>query len=242
MKFLTFVVRHRHKFGWAGLLVPLLALGGCAQQKAKSPNILPPLAPLVTVGAVHYTIRSTGSEVRFLVYRSGPLASFGHNHVIRAAVLHGDVYMNRDFTLSGMILTMPVQEFRVDEPAQRAAEGPDFASQPSDAAISGTLHNMLGPALLDVAHYPDVSVRSVQVGGSRSHPIMVVRISLHGIQRDVRLPIRLAVSGPLLIADGSFEIRQTDFGITPFSILGGGLQVGDAVKIHFHILAEQDQG
>jgi YceI-like domain len=215
-------------------------IAGCTAVTVKSPVALPALPPLVTVGAEHYTIRSTGSEVRFLVYRAGPLAAFGHNHVIRAATIRGDVYLNREFSRSGFAFTLPVKDFRVDEPAQRAMEGPDFAARPSEQAIAGTTHNMLGPALLDEAHYPVVSVRSVRISGSLANPAATVRITLHGVQRDLKVPLTLTESGSQLVASGKFQIKQSDFGIMPFSILGGGLQVADVVKIDFRIVAALD--
>ncbi|HEX5339641.1 MAG TPA: YceI family protein [Gammaproteobacteria bacterium] len=215
-------------------------MAGCTGVAVKPPATLPVLAPLVTANAAHYTINAEHSEIRFLVYRAGPLAAFGHNHVIRAATIRGEVYLNPKFMLSGFAFTLPVKDFRVDEPAERAAEGSDFDSQPSAAAIAGTTHNMLGPALLDAVHYPEINVRSVQIAGSQTSANVILRIGLRGAQRDVTVPVTLAISDGQLAASGKFQIRQTDFGIVPFSILGGGLQVADTVKVHFRIVAERD--
>ena len=38
-----------------------------------------------------------------------------------------------------------------------------------------------------------------------------------------------------------FEISQTEFGITPFSVAMGALQVVDVVKVKFDLLALQIQ-
>ncbi|MGH8369918.1 MAG: YceI family protein [Gammaproteobacteria bacterium] len=231
--------RHRGILS-AALALSLLTVAGCVNVTTGPQASLPPLPPLVTAGAEHYTIRSEGSDVRFLVYRAGPLAAFGHNHVIHAATLQGDVYLNRQFSLSGFSITLPVKAFRVDEPAERAAEGADFAVQPSAAAVSGTSSNMFGPALLDAAHFPEIVVRSVRISGPQSDPVVTVRITLHGIQRELDVPITLATSGSQLMVSCSFDVKQTDFGIAPFSILGGGLQVADTVKVHLRIVAERD--
>lgn len=224
----------------AALVAVMLEAAGCARLAPRPSTVLPQLAPLVIAGAEHYTIRSTGSDVDFLVYRAGPLAAFGHNHVIRASEIDGDVYLNKDFALSGFKFTLPVKGFRVDEAAERATEGPDFAVQPSPQAIAGTTHNMLSPALLDAEKYPEIVVRSVAVTGLQAAPVITIRVTLRGEQRDVRVPITLAVSGPQLIASGSFDIRQSDFGMTPFSILGGGLQVADTIKVDFRITAVRE--
>jgi len=221
------------------LSASVLLLAGCARPVVKSPSALPALRPLITSGATQYTVSASDSDVRFLVYRAGPLAAFGHNHVIHATVITGNVYLNSKFALSGFGLTLPVKDFRVDEPAQRAMEGADFAEQPSAAAISGTTHNMLGPGVLDAAKYPEIRIRSVKVGGSPAAPVVTVRITIHGVPQDVRVPVMLKLSGPKLTVSGKFSVKQTDFGMIPFSILGGGLQVANTVKVHFRIVAER---
>jgi len=242
MKLQTYIPSWISALNTAVLALALLAVTGCAGVVVKQPTgpALAPLPPLITAGATHYTIRSGLSDIRFLVYRAGPLASFGHNHVIRVSGIRGDVYLNRHFTLSGFAVSLSLAALHVDAPADRAAEGADFAAQPSAAAIAGTTSNMLGPAVLDAAHYPDIRVRSVQLAGPERGPEVTVRITLHGRQHELSVPIALNERGKLLTATGRFDIRQSDFGITPFSIFGGGLQVADVVKVRFRIVAEQD--
>ena len=198
-----------------------------------------PLPELPVPGAAHYVLDADESEVRFLVYRAGALASFGHNHVIQAKALSGDVYLAQDFRSSGFSLRLPVSDFVVDAPEARAVEGPDFATQPSAAAIDGTRKNMLGPDLLDAAHYPEVQVRAVKLLGPDWGPDATVRIELHGVSRDLTVPIAVARDGDTLAVTGGFDLRQSDFGLKPFSILGGGLQVADALRVRFHLVAHK---
>jgi hypothetical protein len=227
---------------FSGLLILSAALLAACQTApvAKPPQVLAPLAPLATHNAVHYSIRADISAVLFLVYRAGPLASFGHNHVIQATHIRGDIYLGADLRHSGFTLTLPVKDFQIDEPALRAVEGPDFATQPSVQAIQGTYTNMLSAGELDAARYPDIRIRSVGFTGPEWEPDATVRIELRGVQRDLTVPIALEHCGNLLIVSGAFQIKQSDFGIQPFSILGGGLQVADAIKLRFHLVAQQE--
>ncbi|MBU6421137.1 MAG: YceI family protein [Gammaproteobacteria bacterium] len=223
------------------LILGALVLTACQTVPAiKPPPVLAPLPPLPVQGTTHYSIRADLSDLRFLVYRAGPLASFGHNHVIRATQMQGDIYLGRDLQHSGFTLTLPVKDFQVDAPAARAVEGPDFAKQPSAQAIQGTYNNMLGAGELDATEYPDIRIRSVAFAGPEWQPDATVRIELHGVQRDLTVPIVLKRHGKQLIASGAFQIKQSDFGIRPFSILGGGLQVADTVKVSFHLVAQSD--
>ena len=231
---------HTGHFPLACLILSTALLAGCQTAPALKPApVLAALPPLPTQNTAHYSIRAGLSDVRFLVYRAGPLAGFGHNHVIQATHIKGDVYLGADLQHSGFTLTLPVKDFRVDAPAARAVEGPDFAAQPSRQAIQGTYDNMLSAGELDAAEYPDIRIRSVGFVGPEWAPDATVRIELHGVQRDLIVPMALEHCGEQLIATGTFQIKQSDFGIRPFSILGGGLQVADTVKVRFHLVAQK---
>jgi len=219
-----------------------ISLAACQTAPNVSTSTTPmstPLPPLPVPGAIHYVIDAQHSDVRFLVYRDGVLASFGHDHVIKATEIQGDIYLAQDFPASGFSLTLPVNGFTVDDPAARSVEGPDFAKQPSQAAIDGTRKNMLGPALLDAEHYPEVKIRSVRLLGPDWGPDATIRIELHGTSRYLTVPIAVERSTDTLTVTGSFELKQSDFGITPFSALGGGLQVADSIRVRFRLVAEK---
>ena len=223
-------------------LLGSLLLAACQSAPVAVKTTAPALAPLPALppaGAVHYAVDGSHSDVRFLVYKAGALSSFGHDHVIAARGIQGDVYLAPVFSDSGFTLTLDVKQFQVDDPALRAVEGPDFAKQPSPQAITGTLANMLGAQELDAEHYPEIRVRSVKLTGPEWGPDLTVRIGLHGVERDISLPVAIERQGDALTVTGSFDIKQTDFGITPLSILGGGIQVADTVRIRFRIVARQ---
>lgn len=228
------------------LLVSCLSLAGILLAACQTtptaphkPQALPPLPPLPVPGAAHYVVHAELSDVRFLVYRAGALASFGHDHVIQAKDIHGDVYLAKDFQTSGFSLTLPVAGFVVDDPKARSEEGPDFAKQPSASAVDGTHKNMLSEGLLDAAHFPEVHIRSVKLVGPESGPATTVRIELRGVARDLSVPIHVENSGDTLSVNGAFDLKQSDFGITPFSALGGGLQVADALRVRFRLVAQK---
>ena len=51
------------------------------------------------------------------------------------------------------------------------------------------------------------------------------------------VPARMAVLSGNLRAIGMFEIRQSDFDITPFSFAGGPVVIQDRLTISFDVLA-----
>ena len=230
------------------LFISTLLLTGCqpaAHREVQAPAAgaavkeASPLPPLPLAGSAHYVVDGKESDVRILVFRGGPLAKVGHNHVVRVHDLAGDIYLAPQFHQSGFALTFPVAGLRVDPPDAREDEGAEFTVMPSPQAIDATHKNMTGPALLDAQQFPEISLRSVAMVGPAWGPEATVRVTLHGVQRDLIVPLAINVCNDELTVTGMLMLRTSDFGMTPFSVLGGGLQVLDEIKIRFNIVAHK---
>jgi hypothetical protein len=64
-------------------------------------------------------------------------------------------------------------------------------------------------------------------------------ITLHGVTREVQIPARIEQTADEVSASGSFDLKQTDFGIVPLSVLGGAIQVLDRLELRFAIRARR---
>ena len=218
-----------------------LSLAGCQNTPVKQASAAPSgeLRGEPAAGSVHYAVDAQHSEVEFLVYKAGTFAAFGHDHTVEARAFSGEVYLAPQFKDSMFALKLPVKDFEVDRAEARAAAGDDFKSKPSADDIKGTTEHMLGADGLDAEKYPDVSIQSVSISGEEAKAEMTVRITLHGTARDVKVPVAVSHDGDDLTAAGDFELRQSEFGMSPYSALGGALQVADAFKVKFKILARK---
>ena len=227
-----------------GVLALLLAACGAPRPRPAAPPPKPEETiprPGLPPGRV-YRIDENQSELRILVYRAGPLAHFGHNHVIVNHAIRGAVNLADVPGDSVFWLTVPVADFVVDDAHARREEGADFAADVPDAAKSGTLHNMLSTALLNADDFPVIAVRSVAEPGARAASsagalTATVAISVAGNETTVDVPLTLHVDSRRLSATGSLELRQTALGLTPFSLMLGALQVQDAMTIKFEFVA-----
>ncbi|MGE5824394.1 MAG: YceI family protein [Bacteroidota bacterium] len=179
-------------------------------------------------------MESSGSEIRLLVYRAGPLARFGHNHVI-AGPVQGEIWAGRTAEESGFLLEIPVESLSVDPVEARAEEGKEFAAEVSDEARQGTREHMLGSEVLDAQRYPVIRVESVALSGPRWNPSVVARVTLRGATRELRFPAAVVEHGDRLAVIASFTFRQSDFGIEPYAALGGGLRVADEVRVRIRL-------
>lgn len=192
------------------LLIGLAALAGCAGVPLVTP---PPPQP-----------EPGGDEVRVLVFPGGAAARLGHNHVLRA----GDLRV--DWPAAGPVLRFRLDALAVDPPALRARLGDGFASTVDDDARSGTRANLL--RALEAAAHPEVVVRTLQQQGEGVRRAVEAEITLHGVTR--RQSFVAEVDGRR--ARGEVVIRQSDFGIQPFTVLGGLLAVQDALVVQFELV------
>jgi hypothetical protein len=238
--------RHRRFRVWPtfspGLLLPLLLLAACQV-------ILPPGETAVTAATVdapvtvpadapRFIVDAEASEIRLLVYRAGPLARFGHNHVISGRV-RGEIRAGERAAESGFRLEIPVESFIVDPHAARAEEGEEFAAEVSEEARQATRDNMLGKDVLDAATRPLIEINSIALVGPRWNPTVLARVTLHGATRDLRFPAAVMQQGDLLTVVAAFRVRQSDFDLTPLAVLGGKLQVSDPVDIRLRLVARR---
>jgi hypothetical protein len=236
-----------------------LLLAACGAPPARLPNARPAVAPGVSppeaptaAGGARYRIDSSHSELRLLVYRAGAMAALGHDHVIVNRALEGWVTFPGDLAGAAFFITLPTSGFVVDEDAARRQEGADFSEVIDADAKAGTLHNMLGPAVLDAQGHPAITVRSVAVeaatgsaqatgaehatGGAQA----TVRVSVVGHESSLVVPFRVDTSSGRLHAQGDFTVQQTSLGLTPFSVFLGALRVEDQLRVKLDLVATRD--
>lgn len=224
----------------AAVLFAGVLLAGCPTTSVKPP---PSTAALPAIGAPDlrgarvYEVDAKASELYVQVFRGGTLARLGHNHVMSSKHLTGRVWVNAAIERSGFELAFPVAELIVDDPQARAAAGSEFPGEISADDREGTRTNMLRAEVLDAQNHPTIKVQSVRVSGTPSKPQITARITIKGVSRDVLVPTTVAIAGARLTASGQFDILQTDFGIKPFSIGMGALEVQDRLRVVFRVVA-----
>lgn len=261
-----FMLRYFHKLGPcrlapAVLLMACLSLGGCA-----SPVTQNRLAPQTSTqeqdpgskldqryarlqldqsGGRLYRLDAAASQLRIHVFRVGRAAGLGHNHVLSAPGLRGFVWLPAGALQGGAQalaqsqaeFALRLDELRLDDPAQRAALGAGWASPLSPEAVAATRANMLGEAGLQAQAFPWVRLRALRVVGEAPKLALQVEISLHGQTQTQWLALDAQIAESQLRLRGALVLRQTDFGLQPFSVGAGLLAVADELVLDFELLA-----
>jgi hypothetical protein len=226
------------------ILLLAAVLTACPQ--AQRPEV--PVGPAPGVpqrdftGATAYQVQGGQSVVRILVYKGGAFSAAGHNHLIASHDLSGTVYVHNDLTHCGFDLVMPVNLLVVDEANLRQEEGEDFKAEVQDSAKQGTKKNLLSEALLDGEHYPAIELSSTRIDGTKEAMQASVHVKVKDQERDIQVPVAVKYEGDHLTATGEFDVKQSELGLKPFSVLGGALQVQDQMKVKFSIRADKKAG
>lgn len=178
-----------------------------------------------------FEVDPASSLVVIEVRRGGTLAHLGHDHVVASHDVHGylaPVDGRADFYLR-------LDRLVVDERDLRAEA--QFDTQPSDEAIAATRANMLEK--LGAGAHPLALIAARDVAIDASGIRMNATLTLNGSTRAINLDPQIVLVDDDLSVDGRVTLEQTKFGITPFSILGGALQVQDVVAVRYRIRARR---
>jgi hypothetical protein len=138
-------------------------------------------------------------------------------------------------------LTVPDSGFVIDDAQARAEEGEDFAEPVPEDAKAGTLRNMLSPAVLDAAEFPEITVRSEAKVDTQAVLEAIVALKVAGHESTLTVPFTLTSAEGRLTAAGSFTLRQSAVGLVPLSVFLGALRVQDEMRVKFKFVATADQ-
>ena len=169
------------------------------------------------------------SSITVHVQRGGVFGFTGDNHEIHAPITKGKV----DEAAKSVEFQVETAKMQVLDPKMDPAKRTQVQEK------------MLGPDVLDSAHYPLIEFSSTSVQPDKSgHWFVSGNLKLHGQSR----PITVQVSEPgeemgaagsrpkVRHYSGTASLKQSDYGIKPVRIAGGTVKVKDEIKIDFQIV------
>jgi hypothetical protein len=219
-------------------LVPVLLLLGACAAPPQAPPAPAPAAPAPPTGPSEaWEVVESRLEVR--VYRDGPMAQLGHNHLITSTALSGRIDLREPRTTSGFRLELPLDSLTVDDAAERAAAGGEFAAAVPAKDREGTRHNMLDEQVLDAARQAVVVIGADAISGGPDNYTARVRVALRGEERLIDVPVTFAMEGERLRVHASLRLRHADLGLVPFTVAMGALRVRDDFEIECRLEARR---
>ncbi len=163
----------------------------------------------------------------------------GHEHAIAGQVKAGIIHFGAKSDAGEIVFDMPT--FVADSAASRKYLGLQGTTAASTA--KEVTANMLGADVLDVRKYPTATFKiasalPLKKRTDNAHPLYRLEgeFTLHGVTRPLQLDAEILEQDDGIRVRGSFGIRQTTFGIRPYSKAFGAVGVTDELSIHGDII------
>jgi polyisoprenoid-binding protein YceI len=113
-------------------------------------------------------------------------------------------------------------------------------SEEDKKKIFNSMHNeVLESAKHRKITFKSVSVSDVKQTGNDAYSFVVNGdLTLRGVTKRIAVPVAATITPQQLRATGKYTLKQTDFGITPYSAAGGTIRVKNEVVVNFNIVAK----
>jgi len=194
------------------LLLPIAAIG---QSKARTYTIVP-------------------SESSFWVFagKSGLFSALAYDHEIGVKSFSGRVVVPEAGASGGAL--------ELDVEAKSLAVLDKKVSEEDRKKIFDAMHNeVLESAKHRKITFKSVSVDDVKQIGNESYSFTLNGdLTLHGVTKRIAVPVNATITPQQLRATGKYPLKQTDYGIKPYSAAGGTIKVKNEVVVNFSIVAK----
>jgi polyisoprenoid-binding protein YceI len=181
------------------------------------------------VAASEYMIDPAASQIRVHVGKSGLFKFAGHEHEVVAAPARGRVRADpADLAASSVEVHFDARDLRV--------------SAEKDGDDTPKVQEHMETEVLEIAKHASISFISERVSGQEQGPgrwalEIVGRLLLHGVSREIEVPVEVTLDGPVLTARGRLTITHDAFGMKRISAGGGTVKVANDIAIDFTLAA-----
>jgi len=173
-----------------------------------------------------YEVVAAESKFTVFVGRAGLFGGLGHDHTITVRNFSGRV-------------TVPPGGAQQAALEMEIEAGSLLVADPGvDEKERAEIQKAMETEVLEVARFPKIRFKSVSVADVKPAGFVLNGdLTLHGVARRVAVPVAARVTPEEVRAGGEVTIRQTDFGIKPYSAGLGTVKVKNELKLTFAIVA-----
>jgi polyisoprenoid-binding protein YceI len=175
-----------------------------------------------------YVIDSAASRIEIDVFRGGLFGGFADNHVIRLTRFSGTAQAASSgawtVEVAGEAGSLVVMDPGAAEETKRKVQ-----------------EKMLGPAQMDVDHYPRIELksRSATPGDSPNTWRLLADVTVHGVTQAVEFELTSEPEGNRLRVQGKKTLKLRDFGIEPIRLGMGTVKVRNEFDLVYDLVLER---
>jgi len=183
-------------------------------------------------GTVTYRLVAEQSKFTVQAFAEGLFSAFGHDPVIHIRDFGGEVQF---------------------EPGTFANASLKIAVEPNSLAVGDEvkekdrleIEHTMREEVLETSKYNEIVFQSSNISVSRlaqgrCRVRIIGDLTLHGVtQKNLWISTEAMVSDDSLRAQGEFSLKQSDFGIKPYSAAGGTIKLKNELKFSFDVVGKQ---
>ncbi|MCI0662804.1 MAG: YceI family protein [Acidobacteria bacterium] len=194
--------------------------------------LLSSVAILQGQSAKTYSIDASESNLWVFVGKSGLFSALAHDHEIGVKSFTGRVVLPKSGA-SGASL-----EFEIDTKSFVVLD--KKVSDKDRSEIFNAMHN----EVIESAKYQKITFKSSSVSnlkqtGENNYTLTLNGdLNLHGLTKQIAVPVEVSLTPQQLRATGKYTLKQTDYNIKVYSAGGGTVKVKNDVVINFNIVAK----
>jgi polyisoprenoid-binding protein YceI len=175
------------------------------------------------VAGTDWSIDERDGELLIYTDVTGKAAKMGHRLTIAVRRWRAAVSWSGEVPVSAEV-TVDVESLDVldGEGGLKALSGPEKALARSNALKS-----------LDTNRFPQIRFDAAGIEADGDGYRLTGTLQIHGSTRSQVIDVHTTDSGDLWWLSGTVTVRQSDFGVRPYSMMMGAVRVADAVRVAF---------
>jgi polyisoprenoid-binding protein YceI len=184
-------------------------------------------------GVVRYRLVPAQSTFTVQAFAEGLLSAFGHDPVLAIKDFSGEVqFVPGSFEAASVKMTVKEDSIVLSTEVK----------EKDRIEMEQTMREQV----LEIAKYPEIvfvssNISVTKLAEGRYRARVIGDLTFHGAtQKNLWITPEVTVSGESLSAKGVFSLKQTDFGIKPFSAAAGTIKLKNELKFSFDIAAEKE--
>jgi polyisoprenoid-binding protein YceI len=182
---------------------------------------------------VTYRLVADQSTFSVQAFSEGLLSAFGHDPILAIKDFAGEVqFVPGSFESASVKLTIAADSIVLSNEVK----------EKDRLEIEQTMREQV----LEISKYPEIVFSSANISVTRLaegryRARVIGDVTLHGAtQKSLWITAETTVAADSLRAKGEFSLKQTDFGIKPFSAAGGTIKLKNELKFSFDIGAQKE--
>ena len=182
---------------------------------------------------VTYVLVAAESKFTVQAFAEGLFSAFGHDPVIHIRGFTGEVsFVPGSFANASL-------EIRVDPNSLAVSEEVKEKDRLE-------IEQIMKGEVLESAKYTEIVFASSNItvnklAGERCRVRVIGELTLHGVtQKNLWISAEATVSEDSVRAHGNFSLKQSDFGIKPYSAAGGTIKLKNELKFLFEIIGKKE--